>query len=76
MSRWIVASLVALPLAGCARPAPPPSTPKAASAPPGVAVGSAAPGFRLKDQAGAERSLDELRKAGPVAIVFYRSARW
>jgi peroxiredoxin len=41
-----------------------------------VAVGSAAPGFRLKDQAGAERSLDELRKAGPVAVVFYRSARW
>jgi hypothetical protein len=49
--------------------------PKAAAAP-GPAVGVRAPGFVLKDQTGAERSLDEFRKRGPVALVFYRSAKW
>ncbi len=30
----------------------------------------------LKDQEGSDRSLDELIKKGPVALVFYRSADW
>lgn len=42
----------------------------------GVKVGDKAPKFTLKDQAGKERSLDELLKNGPVALVFYRSADW
>jgi cytochrome oxidase Cu insertion factor (SCO1/SenC/PrrC family) len=41
-----------------------------------LAVGDKAPAFALKDQAGTERSLDDLRKRGPVALVFYRSAKW
>ncbi len=42
----------------------------------GLKVGEAAPVFTLKDQEGAERSLDELLKKGKVALVFYRSAGW
>jgi hypothetical protein len=42
----------------------------------GLKVGSKAPAFTLKDQAGKERSLDELLKKGNVALVFYRSAGW
>ena len=42
----------------------------------GLEVGAKAPGFTLKDQAGKERSLDELLKQGKVALVFYRSADW
>jgi len=42
----------------------------------GLAVGSKAPSFSLKDQEGRERSLDELLKKGKVALVFYRSADW
>jgi hypothetical protein len=42
----------------------------------GLAVGRKAPAFRLKDQAGTERSLDEFLKGGKVALVFYRSADW
>ena len=42
----------------------------------GLAVGSKAPGFALKDQEGRERSLDEFLKKGKVALVFYRSADW
>jgi hypothetical protein len=41
-----------------------------------VDVGQKAPAFSLKDQAGETRSLDDLRKKGPVALVFYRSAKW
>jgi hypothetical protein len=41
-----------------------------------LAVGDKAMPFKLKDQAGDERSLDDLRKKGPVAVVFYRSAKW
>jgi peroxiredoxin len=41
-----------------------------------VKVGDKAPAFTLTDQAGKERSLDEFLKNGPVAVVFYRSARW
>jgi cytochrome oxidase Cu insertion factor (SCO1/SenC/PrrC family) len=41
-----------------------------------VEVGQTAPAFSLKDQSGDTRSLDDLRKKGPVALVFYRSAKW
>jgi peroxiredoxin len=42
----------------------------------GLKVGEKAPEFTLKDQTGAERSLKDLLKDGPVALVFYRSASW
>jgi cytochrome oxidase Cu insertion factor (SCO1/SenC/PrrC family) len=42
----------------------------------GVAVGKQASKFKLKDQKGEERSLDDLRKKGKVAVVFFRSASW
>jgi len=42
----------------------------------GLKVGVNAPAFTLKDQAGKERTLNEFRKHGNVALVFYRSARW
>jgi len=42
----------------------------------GLKVGLEAPKFSLKDQEGNERSLDDLLKKGPVALVFYRSADW
>lgn len=68
---------------GCA-PTAPTSTnsPPVDVAPPpvledvGLKVGTKAPEFALKDQAGQERSLAELRKKGLVAVVFYRSVRW
>ena len=41
-----------------------------------ASVGAKAPSFKLKDQNGKERSLDELLKKGNVALVFYRSASW
>jgi cytochrome oxidase Cu insertion factor (SCO1/SenC/PrrC family) len=41
-----------------------------------IEIGKAAPKFELKDQHGKVQSLNELRKQGPVAIVFFRSARW
>lgn len=40
----------------------------------GLEVGTKAPPFKLKDQAGKERTLREFRRKGPVAIVFLRSA--
>ncbi len=43
---------------------------------PGLAVGAKAPGFTLKNAAGADVSLMSLTKSGPVALVFYRSADW
>jgi hypothetical protein len=43
---------------------------------PGLKVGEKAPRFTLKDQAGKDRSLDELLARGKVALVFYRSADW
>jgi cytochrome oxidase Cu insertion factor (SCO1/SenC/PrrC family) len=49
---------------------------KKAPEPPGIAVGEKAPSFKLKDQKGEERSLDDLLKKGKVALVFYRSAKW
>ena len=48
----------------------------AADAQTGIKVGEKAPAFRLKDQQGEERSLDDLLKQGKVALVFYRSADW
>jgi peroxiredoxin len=42
----------------------------------GLAVGQRAPEFTLHDQAGKEVSLSDLRKKGPVAVVFVRSADW
>lgn len=42
----------------------------------GLAVGTKAPDFTLKDQNGQEHSLADLLKAGPVALVFIRSAGW
>lgn len=42
----------------------------------GLAVGTVAPGFALKDQLGQERTLAGLLKEGPVALVFTRSADW
>jgi hypothetical protein len=63
--------LGALAVAGAARaqsPAPEAKT--------GLKVGTPAPAFALKDQNGKERSLGEFLKAGPVALVFFRSADW
>ena len=42
----------------------------------GLAVGSKAPAFTLKDQNDRDISLESLLKKGPVALVFYRSADW
>lgn len=42
----------------------------------GLKVGEKAPAFKLKDQAGKERTLAEFVKQGKVALVFYRSAAW
>jgi cytochrome oxidase Cu insertion factor (SCO1/SenC/PrrC family) len=42
----------------------------------GIAVGQKAPDFTLADQTGQERSLAGLLEAGPVALVFSRSAHW
>jgi peroxiredoxin len=40
--------------------------------PEGLFINSKAPEFKLKDQSGVEISLKELRKKGPVVLVFYR----
>ena len=42
----------------------------------GIAIGTPAPDFVLKDQQGVERPLKELAKDANVALVFYRSADW
>jgi hypothetical protein len=72
-------------MSGCqGNPSPQPGSPTASTgsgrpareAEPGLAVGTRAPAFALADQTGAEQTLDKLRKEGPVAIVFFRSARW
>jgi hypothetical protein len=42
----------------------------------GLKIGEKAPEFKLKDQAGVERSLTDLRKDRIVALVFFRSANW
>lgn len=40
--------------------------------PEGLFINSKAPDFKAKDQSGAEVSLKDLRKKGPVVIIFYR----
>ena len=42
----------------------------------GLQVGQRAPSFRLKDQNGADTSLQALIQKGVVVLVFYRSADW
>ena len=42
----------------------------------GLKVGEKAPAFKLKDQDGTERTLEEFTKKGTVALVFHRSAGW
>jgi cytochrome oxidase Cu insertion factor (SCO1/SenC/PrrC family) len=42
----------------------------------GLAIGSKAPEFTLKDQNGQDQSLQTMLKKGPVALVFHRSADW
>lgn len=44
----------------------------AAQKPEGLFINSKAPEFKLKDQAGVEVALKDLRKKGPVVILFYR----
>jgi peroxiredoxin len=39
--------------------------------PEGLFINSKAPEFKVKDQSGAEVSLKELRKKGPIVLVFY-----
>jgi len=39
-------------------------------------VGDTAPDFTLKDESGAEYSLNEQLKTSKVAILFYRSGDW
>ena len=58
----------------CVPQAPAPAAPPEQKT--SVEVGAKAPTFTLKDQDGKERSLDEFRKKGAVAVVFYRSAKW
>ena len=46
------------------------------AATPGLAVGTKAPDFTLKNAAGDDVALSALLKKGKVALVFYRSADW
>ena len=45
-----------------------------AQKPEGLFINSKAPEFKLKDQSGVEVSLKELKKKGPVVVLFYRGA--
>ena len=62
-------ALAALVLAGRLSAADP-------AAAPGLAVGTKAADFTLKNAAGDDVALSALLKKGPVALVFYRSADW
>ena len=42
----------------------------------GLKSGEKAPEFKLNDQDGKERTLEEFTKKGMVALVFHRSAGW
>ncbi|HSG87824.1 MAG TPA: hypothetical protein VLA56_01330 [Pseudomonadales bacterium] len=42
----------------------------------GPALGTVAPAIAAPDQAGAERSLDDLARANGLLVVFARSADW
>ena len=49
---------------------------EASPASPGLPIGARAPSFVLQDQVGREVALESLLEAGPVALVFFRSAGW
>jgi cytochrome oxidase Cu insertion factor (SCO1/SenC/PrrC family) len=70
-SGWRCALVLVLAVAGTSIAAKPAAEEKT-----GLKVGEKAPGFRLKDQKGAEHTLEDLLKQGKVALVFYRSADW
>lgn len=63
-------------LLACAAPLAAAERKPAEEAKTGLAVGEKAPDFTLADQTGQQRSLADLLKAGPVALVFTRSASW
>lgn len=65
-----VSSLLCIAL--CFLLAPQPSVAEEAALP----VGSKAPPFKLQDQNGKQRSLNDLLTGGNVALVFHRSASW
>ena len=66
----IVSAWTPLPVHGQAKEKPAPEEKT------GLKVGSKAPDFTLKNQDGNEVSLVDLRKKGPIALVFHRSADW
>lgn len=43
---------------------------------PGIKVGAVAPDFRLRDQSGKIQSLESLKGANGVVLLFFRSADW
>ncbi len=43
---------------------------------PGVKIGQTVPGFRLTDQNGQPRTLQDLRGPKGLMLVFFRSADW
>ena len=45
-----------------------------AQKPEGLFINSTAPEFKMKDESAVEVSLKELRKKGPVVLLFYRGA--
>ncbi len=53
-----------------------PVNPDSPHAAPGIAIGETLPSISLLDQEGTTRSIQEIAKQGPVALVFYRSASW
>jgi len=71
MRNSILASLVLALSAAAALTADPPIEGKT-----GLKVGEKAPAFKLKDQDGKERTLEEFTRKGMVALVFHRSAGW
>jgi cytochrome oxidase Cu insertion factor (SCO1/SenC/PrrC family) len=68
----LLASLGALWFSMAAASAAEPAAPEKT----GLAVGTKAPAFTLKDQNDRDVSLESLLQKGPVALVFYRSADW
>lgn len=72
--RWIRTALAAGVISGLATLASPAQAPDPATT--GIDVGATAPRFKLKDQDGIERKLDDFLGKGKVALVFTRSADW
>jgi hypothetical protein len=69
LARVFVAGVLVPTVLSAAEPAPEGKT--------GLKVGTKAPAFTLRDQAGNERKLGEFYQGdGMVALVFYRSASW